>query len=176
MNKLIKFLFILILLIIIYFGGVYHFILTIFQNLSIIKNPISWFEKFSPNLQALSLIITFEAAVVAILIPLSLEMISKISERYKSKIITNLFMSHNVIKFLPFLLIINIIICISLKFFVNDEITLSIPIKIITLFVFILFFVISLSLLLFIEMLKKYLTKDDFIIKNLFKEVDDAIK
>ena len=176
MNKLIKFLFILILLIIIYFFGVYHFILRIFQNLLIIKDPISWFEKFSPNLQALSLIITFEAAVVAILIPLSLEMISKISERYKSKIITNLFMSHNVIKCLPFLLIINIIICISLKIFVNEGITLSNPIKIIALFIFILFLIIAFYLLLFIEKLKKYLTQDDFIIKNLFKEVDDAIK
>ncbi|MCK4655294.1 MAG: hypothetical protein KAU01_12705 [Candidatus Cloacimonetes bacterium] len=176
MNKLVKLLLILTILIINYFLGIHHFILTIFDNFSLIKNLISWFEKFSPNLRAFALIITFEAAVVAILIPLSLEMISKISERYKSKVITNLFIKHRVIKFLPLLLITNIITAISLKFFVNKELLLPVFVKIIVLFIYILFIIIALNLLSFIKILKKYITQDDFIIKKFFEEIDDAIK
>lgn len=52
---------------------------------------LNWFATFSPSLGFLSDVIAYQAAVVAITIPVSLEIISRISERYQSGVIIKKF-------------------------------------------------------------------------------------
>lgn len=76
----------------------------------------NWFNTFSPSLDFASDVIAYQAAIIAIAIPLSLEIISRISERYQSGVITKEF---NRQWQLGLLLLLGIVVLV-LSYFVNN--------------------------------------------------------
>jgi len=93
-----------------------------FPKISINFSWFSWFGEISPNPTFLSDVAAFEAAIIAFLVPLSIEIISKISERYSSDVITRSFSNDWKNLLLPPFLLINIFLAILLRFFVQDTV------------------------------------------------------
>jgi hypothetical protein len=86
-----------------------------------ISNIYIFLRAFNPDPTFLSNIAAIEAVIIAIAIPLSLEIVSKISERYQSEIISKKFFQSCTVTLLPKLLVLNIIVAVSLIFFVKDS-------------------------------------------------------
>lgn len=109
-------------------GLVLGYILGIFRvhtflslsKISINLSWISWFGDVTPNPTFLSDIAAFEAAIIAFLVPLSIEIISKISQRYDSDVTIRSFTNNWKNRILPPFLLINIVAAIALRFFVQD--------------------------------------------------------
>ena len=115
------------------------------------------------------------AAIIAIAIPLSFEIVSRISERYQSEVISKNFFKEWYTKWLTRLLIIDIIFVIISRFFVskNFEKICWVLLAWINLLLFIsIVFVFA----FYIKNLKKYISDPDFILKKLFKDAENAIK
>lgn len=131
---------------------------------------------FTPTPNFLSDIAAFEAVVIGLAIPLSFEIISRISERYQSEVITKRFLQDWEIRWLPIFLIVNIIIAISLRFFIPENFTYSLW-KILAWLTFVGFlFIASIFLFKFLPKLKRYMTDTDFILNELFNEAEKLFK
>lgn len=118
-------------------GLVLGYMLGIFKTHTLFSLPkvsisfswLSWFGENTPNPVFLSDIAAFEAAIIAFLVPLSIEIISKISQRYDSDVTIRSFTDNWKNKILPPFLLLNIIAAIALRFFIqgdSDSIILSI--------------------------------------------------
>jgi Na+-transporting NADH:ubiquinone oxidoreductase subunit NqrB len=132
-------------------------------------------SQLNPNINFLSDVIAFEAAVVAIAIPLSFEIISRISERYQSQVITKKFNQEWEIKALPFIFIINIILAVGLNFFFSDHPTSSLW-KFAAWLVLILFLLASIIFCIFIPKLHRYITNTEFLLHNIFVDAEKLFK
>lgn len=131
---------------------------------------------FTPTPNFLSDIAAFEAVVVGLAIPLSVEIVSRISERYQSEVITKKFIQNWEIKWLPIFLIVNIIIAIALRFFVHDNPVLA-TWKILSWITFIGFlFIAVIFLFKFLPKLKRYMTDTNFILDEFFNEAEKLFK
>lgn len=130
---------------------------------------------FTPSSRFLTDVATFEGVIIAIIIPLSFEMVSRISERYESEIIVRKFYSEKFISSFPVILIINIIMVISL-IFLDDPLHKSILWKIIFWVTFILFLVVVLILMKFLNLLRRYITDTKFILNRLFDDAEKLFK
>jgi len=82
--------------------------------MEIIKNISILISKFNFDSNFLSDIAAFEAVIVAIAIPLSFNIVSVISEKYKSEVISKRYTQEWSVKLLPIFLIFNIAIAITL--------------------------------------------------------------
>lgn len=91
-------------------------------EISINSSWLNWLGQITPNPTFLSDVAAFEAAIIAFLVPLSIEIISKISERYSSDVITRSFSNDWKNLLLPPFLLINIFLAILLRFFVHDDV------------------------------------------------------
>jgi len=135
-------------------------------------NVIAFLSDFTPNPTFLSDIAAFEAVVIAIAIPLSFEIVSRISERYESEVISRRFLDHWSIKWLPFLLIVNIIIAVVLRFFASGDPKTSLW-KVVAWTTLIAFLIMAGILSLgFIPTLRRYMRGIDFILEDLFDEAE----
>ena len=122
-----------------------------------------------PNMAGfLSDVLAFQTAILAILIPLSFDVISRISDRYKSEIIINRFQKERVFISLVVILIVNITYMIILKFFDNTTQLFSCLSLFLTL--------ISIALLCLFLMLVINYTRIPFIKKKLFASATNVIK
>lgn len=131
---------------------------------------------FTPSPNFLSDIAAFEAAVIALAIPLSFEIVSRISERYQSDVISKRFVRERVIVILPIFMVINIILAVSLRFCAGDTPSSTLW-KIFAWVTFIMFIVIALIFIFsFIPRLKKYMTSSDFVTDGLFNDAEKAIR
>ena len=135
----------------------------------IISNLVS----VTPNTNFLSDIITFESAVIAIAIPLSIEIVSRISERYESGIITEKFQQEWIVKCLPKLLIFNIVFIVFLKFFDNYNLSIE---KIFLWIALLLFITISVIFVSFFAKLRLYIAAPKNLLSLFFKETEDLLK
>lgn len=150
--------------------------LNFFKNfLSNSGNSISSILSITPTPDFLSDIAAFEAVVIALAVPLSFEIVSRISERYQSEVITKQFIQEWEIKWLPGFLIINIFLAIGLRFFVQGEPS-SGAWKILAWITFVSFLVIAMILFKFITKLKSYMTDTEFILKRLYDEAEKLLK
>ncbi|AFZ22423.1 hypothetical protein Cylst_0041 [Cylindrospermum stagnale PCC 7417] len=147
----------------------------IISKLSWVKDCFNWIISITPSTGFLSDVVAFQGAIIAIAIPLSLEIISRISERYQSGVITKKFSQEWVIKRLPIILVIDIISAISLKFFVyNDSVSSTLG-KIIAWITFGLFLITVVLLKLFFDILRRYITDTTFLLDELFKDMEELL-
>jgi len=131
---------------------------------------------FTPSSAFLSDVAAFEAVVIAVAMPLSFEIVSRISERYQSEVISRKFMQHWIIRFLPIFLIINIILAVALRFFVKSNAT-SLTWKILAWTAFGGFVTIAVIFIFgFIPRLRRYMTDSDAVLEELFDEADKSLK
>jgi len=68
------------------------------------------------NFDFLSDILAFEAVIAGLVIPLGVEIISRISEQYESEMISKTFSNNWVIKYFPYFLMLNIFLNLALIF------------------------------------------------------------
>jgi len=154
---------------------VFGLITQIINVFSTFKLLASHLLNFIPRPNFLSDVAAFEAVVISIAIPLSFEIISRISERYQSDILTKRFSQEWVVRWLPVFLIFNIVIAITLRFFVEDVPTTSLwkPLAWITLIGFLF---VAWALIKFLRLLKNYMTETEFILNRLFDEAEKSLK
>lgn len=141
-----------------------------------IQTLCEWFLKFKPDPDFLSDIAAFEAAVIAFLIPLSIEIISKISERYESEITIRVFEERLSNWILPYMLMANIVLAILLRFSTNtsnEGTTLLTVLYWITLVFFVL---VAFLILQVIRNIKKFMTNKSFIIRELLDDAKKSLK
>jgi len=140
-----------------------------------LKPLASGLLNFAPRPNFLSDVATFEAVVISIAIPVSFEIISRISERYESDILTRRFAQEWVVKQLPIYLIINIVLAITLRFFVKDEPASALwkPLAWLT---FLGFLFVATVLFKFLRLTKGYMTEIEFILRRLFDEAEKSLK
>lgn len=165
-------------------GGIVGYIQEIFNlklkiiNVSLgnLGKTLSHFLNFVPTADFLSDVAAFEAVVIAIAIPLSFEIVSRISERYRSEVISKKFVQEWAVQLLPTFLIFNIILAVALRFFVNSNPT-SIVWKLLAWIAFIGFLIIAgILLFCFIPRLKHYMTESEFVLEELFNEAEKSLK
>jgi len=133
------------------------------------------FLNFTPAPNFLADVAAFEAVVIALAIPLSFEIVSRISERYQSEVISKRFIHEWEIKWLPRFLIANIILAVTLRFFVDSEPTSTIW-KIFAWITFGGFLFIAIILLKFFAKLKWYMTDTEFVLNKLYDEAEKLLK
>lgn len=137
------------------------------------KQFIKTIYQINPNINFLSDVIAFEAAVVAIAIPLSLEIISRISERYQSQVLTKKFNQELEVRVLPLILTATIIIAVSLKFFGDSTSGIW---KVLAWLVFVGFLSTSVMLFIFSIKLRRYITNTEFLLGKLFGDAEKIFK
>lgn len=140
------------------------------------------FTRFLPSPDFLSDIAAIEAVIIAIAIPLSFEIVSRISERYKSEIIAKRFDMYWANRFLPAVLVLNIILAISLKFSFHESLILNLDgygARLWTIFAYssYVFFLLALILFVaFIDRLRTIMINPDKLLHELFKEAENFFK
>lgn len=138
------------------------------------KDFINWIITFTPKIDFISDIIAVQGGVIAIALPLSIDIISRISERYQSGVITKKFNQRWVIKLLPILSITDIIIGINLKFFVQNDLIDGYW-KVLAWFTFVIFLISIGVLFLFFETLRRYITDTNFLLEELLKDMEESL-
>jgi len=128
----------------------------------------SSFYNFVPDPSFLSDIAAFEAVIIGLAIPLSRDIISRISERYHSDVISNRFDREWEVMWLPNLLVINIILAIILRFFWPEN-SSSIILVIFAWAIIVSFIILAYIFMRFTRKLKKYLNTD-IILEELYEE------
>ena len=134
----------------------------------------SFFISFSPSLGFASDVIAYQAAIIAIAIPLSLEIISRISERYQSGVITKEFNRQWQLKVLLLLVIVNALSGVTLKFFVDSKVDSGW--KILAWLIFLLFMATNVLLFAFFDTLRQYATKTKFLLDRLFNDLTQVLR
>lgn len=146
------------------------------ETVEFIKHIYLLLNEFNPDPTFLSNIAAIEAVIIAIAIPLSLEIVSRISERYQSEIISKKFFQSWTITLLPKFLVLNIILAVTLIFFVKDSpssewwknfawITFLFFLSIVLFFAFV-----------FIPRVMRYMRDTKFILKELFDDTEKFFK
>ncbi|WP_414755623.1 hypothetical protein [Anabaena sp. CCY 9910] len=148
-------------------------------NTMILDNPlVQWFIKnivnFTPKNAFISDVIAVQGAVIAIALPLSLEIISRISERYQSGVITRKFNQRWEIKLLPILLIIDIFMAVSLKFFGQTD-SINGYWKVVAWLTFVIFLMTIYILYVFFKTLRHYTTDTSFLLEQLLKDIEESL-
>ncbi|MBU4274778.1 hypothetical protein KKE19_03095 [Patescibacteria group bacterium] len=154
---------------------VHQLAISILPKFSIDFSWLVWFSKINPNPTFLSDVAAFEAAIIAFLIPLSIEIISKISERYNSDVITRSFENNWENKILPPFLLINIVVAVVLRFLVQDDIN-SIVWKIFAWIVLFVFIYIAFAIWRVINRIKIFMSDTKSVINQLYEDVKKSIE
>jgi len=130
---------------------------------------------FVPPRDFLSDVAAFEAVVIGLAIPLSFEIVSRISERYKSEVITKRFLQEWTSRWLQVLLLANIVLTVCLKFFVRDDSTGD-AWKIFAWITFAGFLFTTVVFLMFLRRLKLYASDTEFVLNELFNDAEQFFK
>ena len=133
------------------------------------------FSSFTPDIAFLSDVIAFQGAVIAIAYPLSLEIVSRISERYSSNVITRKFSNEWSVRILPYLLIANVIIAVSLKFFYAGGLSLLLP-KTLAWLTITIFLLSTILLIYFFNTIRDYAVNSKYLIDQLLIDMKKLIK
>ncbi len=146
-----------------------------FPNASIDFSWLNWLGKINPNPAFLSDVAAFEAVIIAFLVPLSIEIISKISERYNSEVIIRSFENNWANRILPPFLLINIVVAIGLRFFVQDDID-SVAWKVFAWIVLLGFLCIAFAIWRVITRIKTFMSDIQAVIDQLYEDVEKSIE
>jgi hypothetical protein len=146
-----------------------------FNDLQSIHQNIFSLFSFNPNIKFLGDIAVIEATFIALLIPLSIQIISKLSERYTSYIITDKFESNWEYRILPKLILINIGVVIILKFYLFDDVD-TLFWRIISWILLLQFIFIAYLIYRILYFVSKFLKNPYFVMNQLYKDIEKAIK
>ena len=138
-------------------------------------NHIStWFKSITPQIGFVSDVVAYQAAIIAIAIPLSFQIISQISERYQSGVITRELKNQWQFQTLICLVVANSISAVFLKAFVEklDEVWKYS----LAWFVFLTFIATFIVLLVFFYNFLQYATDTKFLVDRLFTDLDEVLK
>lgn len=136
---------------------------------------IDWITKLKLNANFLSDIAAFEAVVIAFLVPLSIDIISKISDRYNSDVISQIFENDWANKILPRLLLVNIVLAIFLRFISQGD-NQSLIFKIFELILFVVFVGVAFAILHIINLIKMYVSDTNSIINKLHEDIEASLE
>ncbi len=145
------------------------------SNISIDFSWFSWVGNINPHPRFLSNVAAFEAVIIAFLVPLSIEIISKLSERYNSDVINRSFERYWANKILPTFLLINIVVAIVLGFFIQDDINSTIW-KILAWIVLFSFICIAFTVWRVIKKIKTFMGDTQSVINQLYQDVEDSLQ
>lgn len=135
-----------------------------------------WFLKFYPKISFLSDVAAFEGVILALLIPLSIDIVSKISERYKSDIIINTFESPWWNRLLPAFLLINIVLAIVLRFFIDDKTEITSQWKCVEWMLLIFLVFIAFVVYFVIQRISNFIKNTDYTIDQLFQRAERLLE
>jgi hypothetical protein len=152
-----------------------HTVLLVLSKFSIDFSWLNWLGQITPNPTFLSDVAAFEAVIIAFLVPLSIEIISKISERYNSDVITRSFEDNWENKILPPFLLINIVAAIVLRFLVRDNIDAA-AWKILAWIVLLVFIYIAFAIWRVINRIKIFMSDTKSVINQLYEDVEKSIE
>lgn len=136
---------------------------------------MDWITKLKLNANFLSDIAAFEAVVIAFLVPLSIDIISKISDRYNSDVISQIFENDWANKILPPLLLVNIVLAIFLRFISQGD-NQSLIFKIFELILFVVFVGVAFAILHIINLIKMYVSDTNSIINKLHEDIEASLE
>lgn len=139
-----------------------------------IVHGIKALPNVSNDLTWIIIITTFEIAIIAFLIPLSIDIISKISDRYNSNVIIRSYENYWLNKFLPVILIFHI--CSTVFLSILLEYKDKFLWKCFAWTIILTFFFICLSVLKIVRRIKKYISNSESIVENLTREAKDVLK
>lgn len=129
----------------------------------------------APAPSFLSDVAAFEAILISVAVPLSFEIISRLSERYSSGLIAKHFKRRFPVRVLPWLLICSILLAVALRFFVRDNPTAPVW-KVAAWSVFGLFILTAFVLMWFFWILMKYVSDTEYVLERFFDEAEEAIR
>ncbi|HEX7017421.1 MAG TPA: hypothetical protein VF209_00740 [Patescibacteria group bacterium] len=109
--------------------------------------------------------LTVQTAILALLLPLSVDIVSRISDRYKSEIIMNRFIKEPFFRALAIILLLNITYLLFLSFFKVESFLL-------TGFSFLLSIASMVLLALFFNLILQYVRSPSFVKEQLFNEAE----
>jgi hypothetical protein len=132
-------------------------------------------ESFSPSLGFASDVIAYQAAIVAITIPVSLEIISRVSERYQSGAVAREFSKQWQLKTLLVLIFTDALLGVTLKFFLVSEKIEMTAWKVVAWIVFIFFIATNIVLLAFFRSLRQYVTSAKFLLDHFFNDLNQNL-
>ena len=132
-------------------------------------------ENITPKPDFLSDVAAFEAVIIAFLIPLSIEIISKISERYNSEVIINAFENSWGNRILTPSLLVNIVLAIGLRFMPYEEIN-PLAWKISAWAIFLTFIFIAVIVWRVIIRIKTFISDPEAVINKLYQDVEKSLK
>jgi hypothetical protein len=131
------------------------------------------------NIQAnpafLSDIAAIEAAIIAFLVPLSIEIISKISERYNSDVITRAFTRKWENRILTPFLLVNIFIAVTLRLFIKDD-SNAIWWTFTSLIVLVLFMFVAFLIWKVINNIKTFMSDVKWVLNQLYEDIEKSIQ
>lgn len=161
------------------FKTLFYVLLTVISLIVLISVVCLLFpliKKVSPDVVFLSDIAAFEGVLISIAIPVSLDIIGRISDRYNSNILSKQFNREWEIKVLPALLIINIVVAIILRFAFNDNNITNSTWKILSWLMLLTFILVAVVLVLFIKKLKLYSSDVDYTLKKLLSDAKKLVE
>ena len=120
----------------------------------------------------LSDIIAFEAAIAAIAVPLSFEMVSRISERYHSDVINRVFLKDPLIKWFPRVILTHLLLVIASKFLRNNA--HEILWRSVDGALFVYFVIVVILFALFLWRLRIYMTDTGYVLGLLVKQANEV--
>lgn len=80
-----------------------------------------YFAQFTPDPLFLLAASGFLGVILAFLIPMNIDITSKVAAKYNSDVIVRTFQSNNITKYFPYFVLINICMMIIMRFFVSDD-------------------------------------------------------
>lgn len=140
-------------------------------NLSVIR----FFISVTPNPKFLSDVAAFQAVILAFLLPLSIEIISRLSERYKSEVVSSLFKNRWENILFPYVLIFNIILAVVMRFFVDDNFNNGLPLFLAWLVLLVFLFNAYLTFRV-VAITKSMISDTKILLGLLFKKVEDYLE
>lgn len=143
--------------------------------LSMFSNLWGLLKSLPINPSGLSDVAAFSAVIIGLWIPLSIEIITRISDRYKSEVIVTLFERRWQNRWLPRVFIFNLLLTVLLRFFIPEK-EIS-TLEIILSWLSIIIFITSCAFLVnSIKIVKIYTYKTDYILQELINDAKKILK
>lgn len=136
--------------------------------------PIDSIKCFVPTPNFLSDVAAFEAVFIALAVPLSVEVVSRYSDRFSSEVAANQFNKEWEIRLLPWFIIPNIVLAVTLRFSAGE--TTSSFWNVMAWVVFFGFILVALLLFIFIKKLIKYTSDTEYILGRLYEEAERSLE